>query len=228
MKYLVIGLGTLGRAIAENLTRIGHEVLGVDRNMQRVELVKHSIAGAIALDSTDCEALNTLPLTEMDAVIVTYGKDFGSSVLTVSLLKSFDTGRIIVRSISPIHETVIRAIGVEEIITPEADFAATYASLAMLGNLFNHRYQVTDTHHLYKVVAPDSLVGQRIGTVEFEDNFGVRLIGIERPSEQRNLIGIKHTRYTIVEPLTNETAICAGDRLILFGRMEVLYKLKEI
>ena len=33
MKFLVIGLGNLGRAIAENLTRIGDEVIGVDLNL---------------------------------------------------------------------------------------------------------------------------------------------------------------------------------------------------
>ena len=35
MKYLVIGLGNLGRAIAESLTRIGNEVIGVDINPPR-------------------------------------------------------------------------------------------------------------------------------------------------------------------------------------------------
>ena len=29
MKYLVIGLGNLGRAIAKDLTRVGNEVIGV-------------------------------------------------------------------------------------------------------------------------------------------------------------------------------------------------------
>ena len=35
MKYLVIGLGNLGRAIAESLTRIGNEVIGVDSTRTR-------------------------------------------------------------------------------------------------------------------------------------------------------------------------------------------------
>ena len=31
MKYLVIGLGNLGRAIAKDLTRVGNEVIGDDK-----------------------------------------------------------------------------------------------------------------------------------------------------------------------------------------------------
>ena len=42
MKYLVIGLGNLGRAIAESLTRIGNEVIGVDINPHKTEAVKHT------------------------------------------------------------------------------------------------------------------------------------------------------------------------------------------
>ena len=82
MKYLVIGLGNLGRAIAESLTRIGNEVIGVDINPHKTEAVKHTISGAISLDTTDKDALNTLPLNEMDAIFVTFGKDFGTSIQT--------------------------------------------------------------------------------------------------------------------------------------------------
>lgn len=63
MKYLVIGLGNLGRAIAESLTRIGNEVIGVDINPHKTEAVKHTISGAISLDTTDKDALNTLHRT---------------------------------------------------------------------------------------------------------------------------------------------------------------------
>ena len=61
MKYIVIGLGNLGRAIARDLTRIGHEVIGIDKAMRQVDLIKDDLAGALALDSTDKVALASLP-----------------------------------------------------------------------------------------------------------------------------------------------------------------------
>ena len=45
MKYLVIGLGNLGRAIAKDLTRVGNEVIGVDMDLHRVDMLKNDIAG---------------------------------------------------------------------------------------------------------------------------------------------------------------------------------------
>lgn len=228
MKYLVIGLGNLGRAIARDLTRIGNEVIGIDKNLLRVDMLKQDIAGAIALDSTDKDALSTLPLNEMDAIIVTYGKDFGISVQTVALLKSLNTSKLIVRSISSIHETVIRAIGVDEIITPEEDYSAIYTSQALLGDLFKHWYKVTDTDYLYKIKIPTSLAGQTIGNINFEENFGVRLIAIERPYEKRNLIGLTQIEHKVIHHLPNDLVIEANDLLIIFGKMEVLHKIAEI
>lgn len=228
MKFLVIGLGNLGRAIAENLTRIGEEVIGVDLNLHKLDAVKHTISGSVSLDSTDRDALNTLPLNEMDAVFVTYGKDFGTSVQTVALLKSLDAGKLIVRSISPIHETVIRSIGVSEIIRPEQDYAATYASQSLLGDLYQRWYRVTETHHLYKINTPAALVEQTLETINFPENFGIRLVGVERAKETRNLIGLKQTQYYVIDPLTDDLVLEANDQLILFGKMEVLHKIKEL
>lgn len=228
MKYLVIGLGNLGRAIAENLTRIGNEVIGIDVNPHKIEAVKQTISGTICLDSTDKDALDTLPLSEMDAIFVTFGKDFGISIQTVALLKNLDVNKLIVRGISPIHEAVIRSIGVAEIITPEDDFAAIYASQALLGELFKQWYKVTDTHHLYKIKAPATLVRQTLKTIDFENNFGIRLVGIERPRTERNLIGLKHTQYSVINQLRDDLVIETDDLLILFARMEVLHKIAEI
>ena len=221
MKYLVIGLGNLGRAIAKDLTRVGNEVIGVDMDLHRVDMLKNDIAGAVALDSTDKEALSTLPLSE-------FGKDFGTSVQTVALLKSQDAGKLIVRAISSIHETVIRAIGVSEIITPEKDFSTMYTSQASLGGLFRHWYKVTDTEHLYKIKTPATLVGQTIKNIDFEENFGIHLVAIERPYEKKNLIGLTQTEYKVISRITEELMIEADDLLILFGKMELLNKIANI
>lgn len=228
MKYLIIGLGNLGRAIASSLTRIGDEVIGVDRNMLRVEAVKQYTSGAISLDTTDREALNTLPLNEMDAIIVTFGKNVGTSVETVALLKSLGAEKLIVRAISPVHETIIQAIGVSEIFTPEEDFASIYAAMSLLGGLFKQWYKVTETHHLYKIKIPSALVRQDLGTIKPEENFDLRLVAIERPEEVRNLIGLKQTQYHVIDHFTDKFVLQENDMLIIFGKMETIKRLSDL
>ena len=124
---------------------------------------------------------------------------------------------------------MIRSIGVAEIITPEDDFAGMYASQALLGELFKQWYRVTNTHHLYKIKAPTTFVGQTIQTHRHQKtNFGVRLVGIERPKTERNLIGLKQTQYSVIDKITGDLRVEEGDLLILFGKMEVLHRLAEI
>lgn len=97
-----------------------------------------------------------------------------------------------------------------------------------LGELFKQWYRVTDTHHLYKIKAPVTFVGQTLQTIDLEENFGVRLVGIERPKTERNLIGLKQTQYSVIDKITGDLRVEEGDLLILFGKMEVLHRLADI
>lgn len=228
MKYIVIGLGNLGRAIACDLTRIGHEVIGIDQDMRQVDLIKQEVAGAIALDSTDRIALASLPLSETDGIFVTFGKDFGISVQTTALLKSLEAPHLIVRAISPIHETVIRAIGVDEIITPEKDFSHFYTAQTALGEHFQQWYKVTETEHLYKVKTPALLVGQNLGHIDFEEHFNLRLVAIERPTQRKNLLGLTQVVQQVIHSLPPELTIEEDDTLLLFGRIEAIERLGKL
>lgn len=38
MKYIIIGLGNYGSVLAEELSALGHEVIGVDTNERRVDV----------------------------------------------------------------------------------------------------------------------------------------------------------------------------------------------
>lgn len=228
MKYIVIGLGNLGKEIAENLSRIGNDVIGVDKNPNKVDAVKQSLSGAVCLDTTDRNALDTLPVKDIDAIIVTYGKDFGISVQTVALLKSLGGNKLIVRSISPIHETVIRAIGVSEIITPEKDYSANYASQSLLGGLFKQWYKVTETDHLYKISTPHAFIGQSLKDIRIKENFNLKLVGIERMTEKRNVIGMKQPEAVVIDNQDEETVMEESDILILFGKMEDLHKIVNL
>ena len=50
MKFTIIGLGNFGFALAEKLAQLGHEVIGVDKNIEKVEEIKDKITHAICLD----------------------------------------------------------------------------------------------------------------------------------------------------------------------------------
>lgn len=50
MKCIIIGLGNFGMALAQRLTAMGYEVIGVDKDIEKVNLYKDSIKNTICLD----------------------------------------------------------------------------------------------------------------------------------------------------------------------------------
>jgi len=133
MKYIVLGLGYFGRALATQLTEAGYEVIAADKNIHIVEQLKDRITHTVCLDSTDKEAVASLPLKESDAVIVAIGEDEGASLLTTALLKQLNVKRIIGRVVSDLQKTVLEAMQIEEFIMPEEDTAERLA--LRLGNI---------------------------------------------------------------------------------------------
>ena len=87
MRYLIIGLGIYGTNLAKDLTDMGHEVIGADRDPSLVDAVKDYISTAYIIDTTDEAALAALPLKNVDHVIVAIGENFGASIKTVALLR---------------------------------------------------------------------------------------------------------------------------------------------
>lgn len=128
MKIIVIGLGGFGRGLADELTNLGHEVIGVDHIEHSVEMMRDRLSGAFILDTTDDKALSMLPLNDVDVVIVAVGRDFATSIKTVSLLKNRKlNARIYARSFDEMHTAVLKSMGITNILRPEADAATMYA-----------------------------------------------------------------------------------------------------
>lgn len=127
MKYIVIGLGIFGASIAEKLSGMGNEVIGVDIKMSKVESIKEKITHAISLDATDPEAVKNLPLRDTDVVIVGIGEDKGANIMTAALMKQLHVKRLISRAVDPLQRMVLEAMGVTEIIHPEKETADRWA-----------------------------------------------------------------------------------------------------
>ncbi|MFD2513241.1 NAD-binding protein [Pontibacter locisalis] len=100
MKFIIIGLGYFGSSLSIKLTDMGHEVIAVDKDLEKVTMYKDRITHTGALDATSIQALSTLPLRETDVVLVGIGEDFGASVMAVANLKQLQVKKLIGRAIS--------------------------------------------------------------------------------------------------------------------------------
>lgn len=128
MKYLIIGLGNFGRTLAEELTDLGHEVIGVDTVEQRADIVKDRISVTYIMDATDAVGLRSLPLNQIDQAIVAIGQSMDYSLRVVAALKEQGVAQIAARAIDEVHRAILRAMGVTQIFIPETFAARTIAA----------------------------------------------------------------------------------------------------
>ena len=92
---LLIGLGRFGKHIAIQLNSLGHEIMAVDIDEERINTVLPYVTNAQIGDSTNYNFLKSLGIRNFDVCIVTISGNFQNSLETTSLLRTgCKTGRV--------------------------------------------------------------------------------------------------------------------------------------
>ncbi|HNW89805.1 MAG TPA: TrkA family potassium uptake protein [Bacteroidales bacterium] len=216
MKIVVIGLGNFGSTLAVRLTQMGHEVIGVDKDMGKVQVIKDDITHSMCLDSTDIHSVGALPLKDTDVVVVSIGEDVGAAIMTTALMKQLKVSRLISRAISPLHATVLEAMGIEEIMHPEQETAIRLAKKLNLPGYVNS-FEVTSDHNVVEIVAPASFVGKTLQELNLTRRFNIIVLTTIKTSSSINLLGLKNKKRVVNEVASSDTKISDGDILLIYG-----------
>ena len=115
----IIGLGKFGFILAESLVDMGHTVVGVDANEQRIRLAQDVLTKVYQADATDKQAVVQLGLHELPTVVVSVGDSMESSILITLNLKELGAPLVCVKALSEAHETVLHKLGADLVIFPE-------------------------------------------------------------------------------------------------------------
>ena len=120
---LLIGLGRFGRHIAQELNELGHQVMAVDSNEDRVNAVLSYVTNAQIGDSTSEYFLRSLGVGNFDVCIVTIGGNFQSSLETTSLLKELGAKLVVSRAERDVQAKFLLRNGADEVVYPEKQLA---------------------------------------------------------------------------------------------------------
>jgi len=182
MKFCIIGIGRFGLQLAKSLTENGMDVLAIDKDEERVELVKDKATQAIKMDMIDEESLRAVGIEEMDTVIIAIGRNFAHSVLLTRILKrNIETDRVIVRSIGDIQRDVLELVGADQVILPELEAAISLAD--NLSSSFMDITHISPTFSIIAILAPDDIIDKSINELAFHDTYNVNCIAIKRNEE---------------------------------------------
>lgn len=199
---VVIGLGRFGGAVAESLMRLGHEVLGVDANADRVQKWADRLTHVVQADSTDIDALKQLGLKDVQHAVVGIGSDIEASVLTVLALEEIGVDDIWAKATGLRHGQILERIGAHHVVHPEAAMGERVAHL-VTGKMMDFM-EFEDGFAIAKTTAPEESLDMTLSESNLRQKYGITVVGIKR----------RHADFIYAQA---DTYIEPGDILVISG-----------
>ena len=191
---LLIGLGRFGKHIALQLSKLGHEVMAVDSNEERVNEILPIVTNAQIGDSTNTEFLKSLGIGNFDVCIVTIGGNFQNSLETTSLLKELGAKLVVSRAERDVQAKFLLRNGADEVVYPEKQ-VANWAAIRYTADHIRDYIEVDETHAIFEVEVPEGWIGKTVGELDIRRKYS-KLEGA--------LSEVEATGYGIVMPGIDE------------------------
>ncbi|MCU0401546.1 MAG: TrkA family potassium uptake protein, partial [Algoriphagus sp.] len=200
-----------------------NEVIGIDSRMEKVDQYKEKISHTICMNAMDEFTVTGLPLKDTDVVIVAIGEDQGANIMATALFKNQQVKRLISRAINPLHERVLHALGVDEIVHPEEETAERMAKKLCIKNVVDS-FELSEEFSIIEANVPEEYVGKSIKEIGFRQKFNLLVLTTIKKEEVKSVLGKSETMERVHGIATPEMVLKANEILVLFGSNQDLEK----
>lgn len=215
-RFAVIGLGNFGFHAAKALYEDGNEVVAIEADKARVQAIDPYATEAIVLDATNKEALKSLGLEDMDAVIVSTGTKISTSILICLYLQEIGVKKILAKALDDDHGKILKRVGATEIIHPERDMAVRVSRGLSRPNVLDF-IPLAEEFDLVQVGPPSEFVGRSLRDLNLRAKYNVHVIAIKELVPE-NFILVPPASFVIKD----------SDILIMLGKSEDIRRIKAL
>ena len=176
--YVVIGLGRFGRHLAVELNELGHEVMAVDDEEDRVNEILPYVTNAQIGDSTNADFLKSLGIGNFDICFVTISANFENSLETTSLLKELGAKIVISRAERDIQKKFLLRNGADQVVYPERQ-VAKWASIRYTADHILDYMEIDASHAIFEAEVPEEWLGKTIGELDVRRKYNINIIAVK-------------------------------------------------
>ncbi len=213
-RFAILGLGQFGSALAEELARLGCEVMAVDRDADLVDEVRDRVAGAAVADISDPEALKEIFCRPFDVAVIAIGGSLEAAIMATLHLRELGVPEIWTEASTEDRAEALRRVGATRILQPERDMGRRIAKRMASPNLLEY-IPLTEGYGVVEMDAPAFTHGKTLSELDLRAKHSLAVIAIQSKDKE-----------TLIVP-GGDTTIAEGDVLTLVGRDSALNELRE-
>ena len=176
---LVIGMGRFGQRLAERLLELKNNVMIVDDNADRINILAPHFTNAQIADCTNPDVLKALGVDTFDICFVTIGENYQSSLEISSQLKELGAKRVISKANRDIQAKFLLRNGADEVVYPERDMAEKLAVRCSANNLYDF-IELTADYSIFEIPALPDWVGKTIGAINIRRKYDMNVLTIKK------------------------------------------------
>lgn len=211
--YVVIGCGRFGSSVAKTLYSLGHDVLAIDQDEEKIQSISDQVTHAVEADANDENVLRSLGIRNFDVAVVSIGSDIQSSIMATLICKELGVKYVLCKAKNELQAKVLYKIGADRVVFPERDMGIRVAHNLVSQNVLE--YIELDPHYsIAEIVTPSKWIGKTIGELDLRANYGI------------NVMAVKHGMEINISPDATDT-LKPGDIMVVIGKNEQINKVEE-
>ena len=207
---LLIGMGKFGQTLGEKLLKMGVEVMIVDKNEDKINLLASKYSDALIANCMNEDNLKTLDVPSFDACVVAIGDDFQSSLEITSLLKDLGAKWVVSKATTEIQRKFLLKNGADGVVYPDRDIAEKLAVKLNSKKVFDY-IELNDEYSIFEIAAPKHWAGKKLVDLNPRKKYGLNILTVKK--------GV-----SVVAELDANYIFEEGDHMLVFGNTEKILK----
>ncbi|HSK69465.1 MAG TPA: TrkA family potassium uptake protein [Candidatus Limnocylindria bacterium] len=213
-QFVIFGIGRFGSALARKLAELGHEVLAVDTDEERVNAIAPYVTNAMQIGPGDEEAMRSLGIRNFDAAVVAIGEDLQHSIMMTIMCKEMGARYLISKASDAMHAKVLARLGADRVVFPERDMGERLAHSIINPHVLD-LINLKGDYVIANLDCPPGWIGKTLREVDVRRQFSVSVLALYRGGEMNMDVGAG-------------TVLREGDSLMVLGRRKDVDRIERL
>lgn len=181
-QYVVFGIDRFGASIARTLESTGCQVIAVDNDPEKIQMIADEVSYAMTADVEDPEAIASLGLKNVDGAIITMVNHMEASIVAAMMCQDMGMKYIIARAKNDMHGRILEKIGVTKVVYPEQEMGVRIGRYIAAQD-FMDWIALSPDFSLVEVVMPREWVGKSLVELDLRKRYGLNVVGVKKGDE---------------------------------------------